>query len=178
MKKERLSLKELRRKSQGSVENVPEDTIDIDKFTSPSSPTIPEIAEGTRKRKRKHPSVSKKQSSNDSIEIGELAGKSVDSIDTKKKSESILKKTTAEAESHQGDTSNLCNERTIYIEGLPYDSNEEDVTKFFESCGKIQSVRLPKWHDSGRLRGYGHVEFSTGESVKKALDLDGKFVND
>ena len=178
MKKERLSLKELRQKSQATVKNLSDDGDDTDKFTAPSSPTIPEIVEVARKRKRKHPSVSQQQLNSDSTDISESIGKSVDSIDKKKKSEPALKKSTAETESHHGDTSNLCNERTIYIEGLPYDSNEDDVSRFFESCGKIQSVRLPKWHDSGRLRGYGHVEFLTLESVKKALDLDGKFIYD
>ena len=69
----------------------------------------------------------------------------------------------------------LCDERTVYIEGLPYSCLEEDILSFFKTCGKIQSVRLPKWHDSGRLRGYGHVQFSSVQSVKLALDLDGEF---
>lgn len=68
----------------------------------------------------------------------------------------------------------LCDDKTVYIEGLPYDSTESDIKTFFESCGDIQSVRLPKWHDSGRLRGYGHVQFHTAECVQKALDLDGE----
>ena len=68
----------------------------------------------------------------------------------------------------------LCDEKTVYIEGLPYDSTEEDIKAFFQSCGQIQSVRLPKWHDSGRLRGYGHVQFTSTNSVKEALNLDGK----
>lgn len=74
------------------------------------------------------------------------------------------------------DSGNLCNDKTVYIEGLPYDSTESDVMSFFEACGRVQSVRLPKWHDSGRLRGYGHVQFLSAEAVTKALDLDGEFM--
>lgn len=33
--------------------------------------------------------------------------------------------------------------------GLPYDATDNDILSFFETCGHIQSVRLPKWHDSG-----------------------------
>jgi hypothetical protein len=33
--------------------------------------------------------------------------------------------------------------------GLPYDATDDDILSFFETCGHIQSVRLPKWHDSG-----------------------------
>lgn len=70
------------------------------------------------------------------------------------------------------------NNRTIYVEGLPFGSNEDEVRSFFqESCrsshGSIVSVRLPTWHDSGRLKGYGHVEFSSAEGALQAFDLDG-----
>jgi nucleolin len=65
------------------------------------------------------------------------------------------------------------NNCTIYIEGLPFDATEEQITTFFRDCGQISSIRLPKWHDSGRLRGYGHVEFSEASSAIQALELDG-----
>ena len=65
------------------------------------------------------------------------------------------------------------NDRTIYIEGLPFTATEKDITEFFKSVGKVLSIRLPKWHDSGKLRGYGHVEFPTSELATKALELDG-----
>jgi RNA recognition motif-containing protein len=76
--------------------------------------------------------------------------------------------------SSAGASSDLCNDRTIYVEGLPYAATEQDIRDFFEPCGSIQNIRLPRWHDSGRLRGYGHVEFHNSKSVKKALELDGK----
>ena len=65
------------------------------------------------------------------------------------------------------------NDRTVYIEGLPFDSNEDEVRGLFSSCGKIVQVRLPTWHDSSRLLGYGHILFSNAAAAKKALDLDG-----
>ena len=65
------------------------------------------------------------------------------------------------------------NTRTIYIEGLPFAAKEHDVINFFKPAGRVLSVRLPTWQDSGRLRGYGHVEFATAEMATKALELDG-----
>lgn len=65
------------------------------------------------------------------------------------------------------------NDRTIYIEGLPFGSNESEVRTFFGECGQIVSVRLPTWHDTGRLKGYGHIEFASSESVTQAFNLDG-----
>lgn len=66
------------------------------------------------------------------------------------------------------------NPRTVYVEGLPFDSSEDDVRTFFDSVGgRIKSVRLPRWHDSGRLRGYGHVEFESIAQAEKAIELNG-----
>ena len=70
-------------------------------------------------------------------------------------------------------TDSLVSEKTIYFEGLPFTSNESEVRSFFNDCGKILSLRLPKWHDTGRLRGYGHIEFAVKDSVNKAFELDG-----
>lgn len=67
------------------------------------------------------------------------------------------------------------NDYTVYIEGLPFDSTEEQIKDFFEKNAGITDIvemRLPKWQDSGRLRGYGHVVFKTAESRRKALSPD------
>lgn len=70
------------------------------------------------------------------------------------------------------------NNRTVYIQGLPFTASEQDVRSFFKDCGDIASVRLPKWHDSGKLKGYGHVEFKKAEGATKALDLNGEYLMD
>lgn len=91
------------------------------------------------------------------------------------KSDNLISKVPIDKKAETDNTGidELCNDKTVYIEGLPYDSTDADVSLFFESCGEIKSIRLPKWHDSDRLRGYGHVQFSSIESVKEALTLDG-----
>jgi nucleolin len=65
------------------------------------------------------------------------------------------------------------NECTVYAEGIPYTATEEDVQKFFEKCGTITSLRFPRFQDSGRARGYAHVEFSTKEAATNAIKLNG-----
>jgi len=74
--------------------------------------------------------------------------------------------------------SGLVNDRTVYIEGLPFEACEADVRAFFKGVksGDVLSVRLPTWHDSGRLRGYGHVEFTKAAAAKEALNLDGSYM--
>lgn len=70
------------------------------------------------------------------------------------------------------------NNRTVYIQGLAFTATEQDVRSFFKDCGDIASVRLPKWHDSGKLKGYGHVEFKKAEGATKALELSGEYLLD
>ena len=72
--------------------------------------------------------------------------------------------------------SKYVNEKTLYIEGLPFECSESDIREFFESCGAIMEVRLPRWHDSGRLRGYGHVVFTTIEGATSGLEMNGKYI--
>ena len=58
---------------------------------------------------------------------------------------------------------------TVFVGGISYDATEEDLSDFFASCGKINSVRVPKYQDSGKPRGYAHIDFATEEGVKKAI---------
>jgi len=70
------------------------------------------------------------------------------------------------------------NDRTVYIQGLPFSATDEEIHSFFEPCGEIISVRLPKWHDTGRIKGYGHVEFKDSRSAIAALDMSGQYIKD
>ena len=68
-------------------------------------------------------------------------------------------------------------DHTVYVEGIPFDCTEEDVKQWFvtHECADIIQMRLSRWQDTGRLRGYGHVVFNTTESREKAiLELNGK----
>jgi nucleolin len=64
-------------------------------------------------------------------------------------------------------------ENTVFVEGIPFQSTEKEVLDFFESNFDVKDVvecRLPKWQDTGRLRGFGHIRFATQESYEKVLD--------
>lgn len=81
-----------------------------------------------------------------------------------------------------GNDSNAANEvlaRTVYVEGISFDSNEEELRSFFEEndVSDIVEMRLPTWQDTGRLRGFGHIVFKSEDSSVKALALDGSYPN-
>lgn len=108
-----------------------------------------------RKRQRK-----RKKKSSSSKEEGADDASSSSVTDATKKSEDIIS--------------------TVYVEGLPFDATNDEIRDFFETGGipesEIIEMRLPKWQDSGRLRGYGHVAFTSAEAAAKALEMNGKYL--
>jgi len=59
---------------------------------------------------------------------------------------------------------------TVYIEGLPFDWKESDITNVFEEFSQgVSEVRAPTWQDSGRLRGFAHVEFTDENTAKEVI---------
>ena len=60
----------------------------------------------------------------------------------------------------------------IFINGIPYETTEEELKNLFSPYGEIKLIKLPKYQDSGRNIGYGHIYFTTAESASKSLELD------
>jgi RNA recognition motif-containing protein len=55
----------------------------------------------------------------------------------------------------------------VYIEGIPYTATEADVSGFFADCGRVVAVRMPRYQDSGRPRGYAHVVLDSEAAAAK-----------
>ena len=62
---------------------------------------------------------------------------------------------------------------SIFVGNLSFKCNENSIRKYFSSCGNVVDIRLAK-RDDGKLKGFAHVDFDSEESVKKALELNGK----
>ena len=60
----------------------------------------------------------------------------------------------------------------IFINGIPYQTTEDELRELFGEYGDIQIIKLPKYQDSGRNIGYCHIYYSSPESASKALELD------
>lgn len=116
---------------------------------------------------------------NDAADTGESDEVKIRKRKRKRKSSAIETDSVAEKKAVETvaevnlDNSAFVNSRTVYIEGLPFTATDTQVNEYFRQCGKVISIRLPRWHDSGRLRGYGHVEFATDAAAAKAFELDG-----
>lgn len=66
--------------------------------------------------------------------------------------------------------------RLTQVEGIPWTCDESDVREFFKGCGKINAVRMPRWQDSGRPRGYAHVAFAGASGARAAFGRTGQYL--
>lgn len=63
--------------------------------------------------------------------------------------------------------------KNIFVGNLSFDSTESDVRQLFEKFGTVDEVKLITDRNTGRARGFGFVEMSSGgdEAIRS---LDGK----
>ncbi|KAL6290889.1 hypothetical protein ACE6H2_008399 [Prunus campanulata] len=61
----------------------------------------------------------------------------------------------------------------VFVGGIPYYSTEDDIGRYFESCGTITEVDCLRFPDSGKFRGIAIISFKTEAAAKRALALDG-----
>jgi RNA recognition motif-containing protein len=58
--------------------------------------------------------------------------------------------------------------RKIFIGGLPFGANEDQVRTDFGRYGEIEDVYLPRERDTNKLRGFGFVTFSDSRDARDA----------
>jgi nucleolin len=124
-----------------------------------------------RKRKRKRSSGKAKEEAqdDDAQNDGDDAPSSIKKTKPAKashESSSIRSSTTTEKDAVA---------RTVYVEGIPYEATEDQVREFFRGLD-VTSLRLPRWQDTGRLRGYGHAELATTKDYESALAKSGQSI--
>ena len=54
----------------------------------------------------------------------------------------------------------------VYVGGIPYYSNEDDIRSYFESCGTITEIDCMKFPDSGKFRGIAIISFKVHMAVQ------------
>ena len=68
--------------------------------------------------------------------------------------------------------------KKIYVGNLPYSVNEDDLKSFFGDCGNVEEVSLIKDRATGRLKGFGFVEFESKDGADAALEKNGEKLQD
>nr|KAG5707754.1 hypothetical protein BaRGS_003329 [Batillaria attramentaria] len=68
--------------------------------------------------------------------------------------------------------------RTVYVEGLPKHADHDWVSSQFASCGRVAYVSLPRYRQTGDIKGFAFVEFETPEEAAKAVEMMNKVPED
>jgi RNA recognition motif-containing protein len=62
----------------------------------------------------------------------------------------------------------------LYVGNLSFSLSDQDLEDAFGEFGTVQSVNIIEDRDTGRSRGFGFVEMSSGEEAQKAIaEMDG-----
>jgi RNA recognition motif-containing protein len=64
---------------------------------------------------------------------------------------------------------------TIYVGNLPYQATPEELEELFGQFGQVEKVDIISDRFTGKSRGFGFVEMTTGEEAQAAITaLQGK----
>lgn len=58
----------------------------------------------------------------------------------------------------------------LYVGGLPYATTEDQLQELFAAHGTVVSARVITDKFTGRSRGFGFVEMSSGEEAEQAIE--------
>jgi len=77
-----------------------------------------------------------------------------------------------------GNKENCIVSKKIYVGNLPFTASDDEIRAMFGEYGTVESVSLITDRDTGRPRGFGFVEMSSGASeaiqALNAKDMDGR----
>ena len=119
--------------------------------------------------------IEQEEEENEDYEEKEDDKKNPDIINIEEKDEDKLLKSDKKIKEKNKKSNNKkqntsCN--GIFINGIPYETTEDELKELFSPYGNIEQIKLPKYQDSGRNIGYCHIYYSSNESANKALELD------
>jgi ATP-dependent DNA helicase RecG len=57
----------------------------------------------------------------------------------------------------------------IYVTNIPFDTNESELTDFFNQFGDVVSVKIPRHYQTKHIRGFAYVEYGNSDDADKAV---------
>ncbi|GCE12374.1 RNA recognition motif domain-containing protein [Tengunoibacter tsumagoiensis] len=58
----------------------------------------------------------------------------------------------------------------LYVGGLPYQTNDNDLANLFEPIGAVSSATVITDRETGRSKGFGFVDMNTNEDGQRAIE--------
>lgn len=66
---------------------------------------------------------------------------------------------------------------TIFVGNLPWSVTDEDLTAWFNEVGPVSMVRIAEDYETGKRKGFAHVEFVSPADATKAVEFNGQELN-
>lgn len=60
--------------------------------------------------------------------------------------------------------------KKLYVGNLTYETTDSDLQNLFGPFGTVQSAQIIMDRDTGRSKGFGFVEMSSGDEAQAAID--------
>ncbi|MBN2689722.1 MAG: RNA-binding protein [Gammaproteobacteria bacterium] len=73
--------------------------------------------------------------------------------------------------------------KKLYVGNLPYSATEDEIRDLFSQYGELESVNLIIDRETGRIKGFGFVEYKNQADAENAInalnekDLGGRALN-
>uniref|UniRef100_A0A8D8QFU1 RNA-binding protein 34 n=1 Tax=Cacopsylla melanoneura TaxID=428564 RepID=A0A8D8QFU1_9HEMI len=64
------------------------------------------------------------------------------------------------------------NSHSIFIGNLPFEAEEEELRKAFQTCGEIDNVRIIRDQKTNTGKGFGYVNFKSADGVAFAMEME------
>jgi len=58
----------------------------------------------------------------------------------------------------------------IYVGNLPFTATSENLNELFSKFGTVDSAKIVMDRDTGRSKGFGFVEMSSGDEAQAAIE--------
>lgn len=62
-------------------------------------------------------------------------------------------------------------EAKLYVGNLPYTTADADLESLFSQVGTVKSAQVIRDRESGRSKGFGFVEMSSGDEANAAINM-------
>ena len=62
-------------------------------------------------------------------------------------------------------------EAKLYVGNLPYNTVDGDLQSLFSQAGTVKSAQVIRDRESGRSKGFGFVEMSSGDEANAAINM-------
>ncbi|HUQ65856.1 MAG TPA: hypothetical protein VM101_06865 [Flavitalea sp.] len=59
----------------------------------------------------------------------------------------------------------------LFVAGLPYDMDHQDLKEMFELYGVVQSAKVVMDFNTRKSKGFGFVEFEKASEAKEVMEL-------